>query len=83
MYIFNYISIIHQKVLHLLLYLQQYLCVFYVKINIMLQNSHKELFTRKEFNQTNQVSNDAKKCKDLEQRLLDEQARHQKLTNGN
>lgn len=48
----------------------------------LLQNTHKELFARKEINQANQVSMDAKKCKELEQRLHDEQMRHQKLTNG-
>lgn len=48
----------------------------------MLQKTHKELFTRKEINQANQVSMDARKCKELEQKLHDQHARHQKLTNG-
>lgn len=48
----------------------------------MFQNTHKEFFMRKEINQANQVSIDARRCKELEQKLHDEQARHQKLTNG-
>lgn len=51
-------------------------------ITLCLQSTHKELFMRKEINQVNQVSIDARKYKELEQRLHDEQARHQKLTNG-
>lgn len=57
-----------------ILQLQEYLNV--------LSNTHKELFVRREMNQANQVSMDARKCKELEQRLHDEQARHQKLTNA-
>jgi len=55
---------------------------FVLKTNIVFQNTHKDFFMRKEINQANQVSIDARKCKELEQRLHDEQARHQKLTNG-
>lgn len=49
---------------------------------VSLQNTHKEFFVRKEVNQANQAFIDARKYKELEQRLHDEQARHQKLTNG-
>lgn len=56
--------------------------IYIKKTNFILQNTHKELFMRKEMNQANQVSIDSRKCKELEQRLYDEQARHQKLTNG-
>jgi len=52
------------------------------KNNIVFQNTHKEFFMQKEINQANQVSIDARRCKGLEQRLHDEEARHQKLTNG-
>lgn len=37
---------------------------------------------RKEITQAQQLSIDNRKCKELEQRLHNEQARHQKLTNG-
>lgn len=57
-----------------ILQLQEYLNV--------LSNTHKEFFMQKEINQANQVSIDARRCKELEQRLHDEQARHQKLTNA-
>uniref|UniRef100_A0A2S2QE35 Ninein n=1 Tax=Sipha flava TaxID=143950 RepID=A0A2S2QE35_9HEMI len=57
-----------------ILQLQEYLNV--------LSNTHKELFVRKEMNQANQMSVDTRKCKELEQKLHDEQARHQKLTNA-
>lgn len=49
------------------------------KLLFSLQNTHKEFFVRKD---ANQVSMDARKYKELEQKLHDEQARHQKLTNG-
>lgn len=57
-----------------ILQLQEYLNV--------LSNTHKEFFMRKEINQANQVSIDARRCKELEQRLHNEHVRYQKLTNA-
>lgn len=54
----------------------------WIIITYLLQNTHKDLFARNEINQANKVFMDARKCKELEQRLHDEQMRHQKLTNG-
>lgn len=53
-----------------------------MKTYVVLQNTHKDLFVRKELNQSNQVPTDTRKYKELEQKLHDEQARHQKLTSG-
>lgn len=59
-----------------------YMVLLVLKTNIVFQNTHKDFFMRKEINQANQVSIEARRCKELEKRLHDEQARHQKLTNG-